>query len=208
MNLKGFYITLGMKTRSFSINKLSMTHESPISENNRINRNLEANMKRLINSASMVSTGVLLTSSLNDDNIAKAADDKPKKKVKKPKVYETPSGIKYLELKKGSGPYPNKGDFCVISYTAYLSDGTIFDDRERKGGKPVGFRYGEKQIIQGLEDVLESMQPGGERTCTIPADLAYGTKGVCLKDSNECLVPPNETLKYFVKLKSVGAGYN
>ena len=43
-------------------------------------------------------------------------------------------------------------------------------------------------------------------TCTIPAEYGYGKKGVCLPDG--CIVPPNETLKYFIKLKSVGAGYN
>jgi FKBP-type peptidyl-prolyl cis-trans isomerase len=45
-------------------------------------------------------------------------DSSAKKKVKKPKVLETPDlGIKYIELTKGSGPYPSPGDFVVISYT-------------------------------------------------------------------------------------------
>ena len=50
-------------------------------------------------------------------NQALAADEKVKK-VKKPKVLETPDlGIKYIELQKGSGPYPSTGDFIVINYT-------------------------------------------------------------------------------------------
>ena len=38
-----------------------------------------------------------------------------------------------------------------------------------------------KQIIPGLEEVISSMQPGGERTCNIPAQFAYKEKGVCVK---------------------------
>lgn len=112
-----------------------------------------------------------------------------------------------MELKQGNGPYPNDGDFVTIVYTAYLNNGTVFDDINVKGRKPLSFRIGQKQIIKGVEDVLFLMQPGAERTCTIPAALAYGSKGVKLP-SGDILVPPDETLRYYIKLKSVGAGYN
>lgn len=46
-------------------------------------------------------------------------------------------------------------------------------------------------------------------TCNIPAKYAYGAKGVCIEgEKGGCLIPPNEDLKYAVKLLSVGAGYN
>lgn len=38
-----------------------------------------------------------------------------------------------------------------------------------------------KQVIPGIESVLEYMQPGGEVTCTIPAKFAYGEKGICIE---------------------------
>eukprot|EP01031_Cornospumella_fuschlensis_P029493 gene29493-35598_t len=129
------------------------------------------------------------------------------KKKKKPKVLETDLGIKYIEVKKGSGPFPQPGDFVVINYTGFLNNGTVFDSTEVKGRKPLSFRLGKKQVIQGLESVLEYMQPGGEVTCSIPAKYAYGSKGVCI-DGQGCLVPPNEDLKYVLKLVSAGAGYN
>lgn len=44
-------------------------------------------------------------------------------------------------------------------------------------------------------------------TCTIPAKYAYGAKGVCVPNEG-CLVPPNEDVKYALKLISAGAGYN
>ena len=112
---------------------------------------------------------------------ANAADDKTAKKTKKPKVKETDLGIKYIELKKGDGLFPNKGnnipslsllslfllfyikgDYIVIDYTGFLPDGKPFDTTIGKGRKfkPLAFRFGEKQVIPGLESVLENMQPG------------------------------------------------
>ena len=46
------------------------------------------------------------------------------KEIEKEKVVvqETDLGIQYLVSKKGSGPYPNPGDFVVINYTGLLSD--------------------------------------------------------------------------------------
>ena len=47
--------------------------------------------------------------------------------------------------------------------------------------KNICYRFGKKQIIPGIEEVLSTMRVGGERTCTIPAKYAYGSKGVCLQ---------------------------
>lgn len=138
------------------------------------------------------------------------ADELARKKKpakEKPVVQETDLGIQYLVSKKGSGAYPNPGDFVVINYTGFLSDGTVFDTTEAKGKKPLAFRMGEKQVIPGLESVIEMLQGGAEATCTIPSKYAYGAKGVCIKEG-ECLIPPNEKLRYAIKVKTVGAGYN
>jgi FKBP-type peptidyl-prolyl cis-trans isomerase len=68
----------------------------------------------------------------------------------------------------------------VVDYTAFLNNGTVWDSTEIKGRKQLSFRMGLKQTIPGLESVLEYMQPGGEATCVIPPQYAYGAKGVCL----------------------------
>ena len=93
---------------------------------------------------------------------ANADSNNTEKKTKKPKVKETELGIKYIELKKGEGLFPNKGDYVVIDYTGFLPDGKPFDTTIGKGKKfkPLAFRFGEKQLIPGLESVLENMQPG------------------------------------------------
>jgi hypothetical protein len=51
--------------------------------------------------------------------------------------------------------------------------------------------------------VVACLQPGGERQIIVPPELGFGAKGVCVPDKEECLVPPNEVLKYDVILKRV-----
>lgn len=154
----------------------------------------------------ITSTSILIAGGLFF-NVPNVFADEAVKKQKKAKVLETELGIKYIELKKGSGPYPTPGDFVVINYSAFLSNGTVFDSTEIKGRKPLSFRFGRKQQIEGLESVLSYMQPGGECTCTIPPKYAFGEEGICIKDQG-CLVPPNETLKYVIKLKQVAPSYS
>ena len=126
------------------------------------------------------------------------------KKKNKLKVGETELGIKYIDLKVGDGPNPYDGDLIAINYIGFKMDGTEFDSQYSK--KNLAFKYGAKQVIPGFEDVLATMRPGGQRSCTIPSKLAYGSKGVCIKDG--CIVDPNEDLKFVITLRTVGAGYN
>lgn len=153
----------------------------------------------LVTVASTYLPNAVLPSNAEDDSVVK-------KRTKKPKVLETELGIKYIELKKGSGPYPSPGDYLVITYSGFLANGTMFDSTDIKGRKPLSFRFGKKQQIAGLESVIATMQPGGECTCTIPPEYAYGKDGVCIPNEG-CIVPPNETVNYVVKLKAVAPAY-
>lgn len=81
---------------------------------------------------------------------------------------------------------------------AFLSDGTVFDTR-----KGFVFQMGQLQVIPGLEAAVASMKQGGVRRVVVPASLAYGEKGVCLPEKDECLVPSNERLGYDLTLQRV-----
>lgn len=131
-------------------------------------------------------------------------EEPKKKKDGKVKVQESSLGIKYIDLKVGEGSYPSAGDIIAINYIGFLKDGKEFDAQYTK--KNLSFKYGSNQIIPGIEDVLATMRPGGQRSCTIPAKYAYGSKGICVK--GECLVQPGEDLKYVITLKRVAAAYN
>jgi hypothetical protein len=106
-----------------------------------------------------------------------AVDVPKKKKSGKVKVLETSLGIKYIDLKEGEGEFPTVGDYIVINYIGFLQNGTEFDSQYAK--KNLSFKYGAKQIIPGIENVLEDMRPGGQRSCTIPG-----------KSFNKIIIPP------------------
>ncbi|KAG5186184.1 FK506-binding protein 1 [Tribonema minus] len=122
----------------------------------------------------------------------------------KAKVYETDNGILYVVRKEGSGPRPRDGDLVAIKYIGYLNNGKAFDinDGSVAGRKPTVFKLGAKQVIPAWEEIVRYMNPGAEYNIVVPAKLGYGDKGVCVGDG-ECLVPPNETLKFTIILDKV-----
>mmetsp|Transcript_8883 Transcript_8883/g.26687 ORF Transcript_8883/g.26687 Transcript_8883/m.26687 type:complete len:188 (+) Transcript_8883:160-723(+) len=134
-------------------------------------------------------------------------------KVDASAIKTTLGGVKYVVTKPGSCPEadalgvlgscaPKMGSFCIIDFTGFLPDGQVFDSTEKKGGKPLAFKLGEKQVIVGIEQVVSQMTPGEEVQALIPAALAYGEKGVCT-EAGECLIKPNTNLKYFIRLNRV-----
>ena len=130
-------------------------------------------------------------------------------------VRTTKGGAKYVVVKEGSCPlidpsgalgscYPAPESYITIDYTGFLPNGQVFDSTEKKGGKPLSFRLGERQVVPGIEQVVAQMKPGEEVQALLPADLAYGDKGVCT-DDGECLIKPGTNLKYFIRLNRVAA---
>ena len=65
-----------------------------------------------------------------------------------------------------------------------------------KSGKPFSFAIGDGSVIKGWDIGVAGMQAGGERRITIPADLAYGMKGVAG-------IPANSELTFDLKLLEV-----
>ncbi len=66
------------------------------------------------------------------------------------------------------------GDHVKVHYTGTLEDGTVFDSSRE--GEPLGFRLGDRQVIQGFEDAVLGLEPGQSRTATIAPDEAYGSR--------------------------------
>jgi FKBP-type peptidyl-prolyl cis-trans isomerase len=110
-------------------------------------------------------------------------------------VITTASGLKYQELKVGSGPAAKVGDTVSVHYTGTLENGQKFDsslDRDT----PFTFTLGRGNVIDGWEEGLLGMQAGGKRKLTIPSNLAYGATG-------SGSIPPNATLLFEVELLSI-----
>jgi peptidylprolyl isomerase len=68
--------------------------------------------------------------------------------------------------------HPQSGDTVKIHYTGRLEDGRVFDSSKERN--PVELKMGEGQLLPGFEEALTQMEPGDERTITIPAERAYG----------------------------------
>lgn len=66
------------------------------------------------------------------------------------------------------------GDTVRVHYTGRLADGSVFDSSE--GRDPIQFTLGQGQVVPGFERAVTGMQPGEERTVTIPAEDAYGPR--------------------------------
>ncbi|MBI3890557.1 MAG: FKBP-type peptidyl-prolyl cis-trans isomerase [Candidatus Wallbacteria bacterium] len=108
----------------------------------------------------------------------------------------TPSGLKYIDLAKGTGATPSKGKTVEVHYTGYLTNGKKFDSSvDRK--IPFQFVIGEGQVIAGWDEGVLTMQTGGKRKLIIPSELAYGDRGF------GDVIPPRSTLIFEVELLGV-----
>jgi FKBP-type peptidyl-prolyl cis-trans isomerase FkpA len=105
----------------------------------------------------------------------------------------TPSGLKYTDVKMGTGAEATTGQTAVVHYTGWLTDGTKFDSSKDRN-QPFSFRLGQGQVIRGWDEGVLGMKIGGTRVLVIPPDLGYGQRGA------GGVIPPNATLKFEVEL--------
>jgi FKBP-type peptidyl-prolyl cis-trans isomerase FkpA len=71
----------------------------------------------------------------------------------------------------------------------------LFDTHDR--GKPVSFLIGTDKVMEGWNEGVVGMLPGGRRLLMIPSELAYGNRQV--DDS----VPANAKLILIIELLSL-----
>jgi peptidylprolyl isomerase len=115
-------------------------------------------------------------------------------------VMTTPSGLKIIDIKIGTGAMPKTGQTVVVNYTGWLYEngkkGTKFDSSLDRH-EPFEFPIGRGQVIPGWDEGVATMKVGGARTLIIPPDLAYGTQGA------GGVIPPNATLIFDVELLAI-----
>jgi hypothetical protein len=75
-------------------------------------------------------------------------------------VVTTPSGLKYIDLKVGTGASPRTGQTCVMHYTGWLYEGgkkgAKFDSSVDRG-EPFEFPIGMGQVIAGWDEGVATM---------------------------------------------------
>jgi peptidylprolyl isomerase len=108
----------------------------------------------------------------------------------------TPTGLKYKDLEVGTGDRPNARQLVSVHYTGTLPNGKVFDS-SLKRGEPFTFPIGSGRVIKGWDEGVATMKVGGKRQLVIPAELAYGSRGV------PGVIPPNATLTFDVELLDI-----
>ncbi|HEX5054499.1 MAG TPA: FKBP-type peptidyl-prolyl cis-trans isomerase [Planctomycetota bacterium] len=106
----------------------------------------------------------------------------------------TASGLIYETLRAGAGKPPGHTDRVRVHYSAWLSDGTMFDSSYLRR-EPETLKA--EWVIKGFAEGLQLMQPGATFRLVIPPELGYGASGAGEQ------VPPNATLVFTVTLVSV-----
>jgi FKBP-type peptidyl-prolyl cis-trans isomerase len=112
----------------------------------------------------------------------------------KPGVTARPSGLQYRILRNGFGTHPAAADTVQISYSVHLINGKLIDTASTD--LPAVMIV--NNVLRGLNEALQLMQPGDHWELAIPSDLAFGGKGT--PDGG---VPPGQTLLFDLTLISV-----
>ena len=108
----------------------------------------------------------------------------------------TESGLKYHDLKVGSGTEAASGGNVTVHYTGWLQSGKKFDSSVDKQ-RPFSFSLGAGEVIDGWDQGVAGMRVGGKRQLIVPSSLAYGDGGY------PPIIPAKATLIFEVDLLSV-----
>lgn len=118
-------------------------------------------------------------------------------RVPRDSMETTASGLGILQVAEGEGRAAAPGDTVVAHYLGCLTDGTKFDASFDRN-EPISFVLGQGRVIQGWDEGLEGMRPGGVRHLRIPPELGYGARG-----TPGGPIPPNATLLFQVQMVEV-----
>ena len=121
--------------------------------------------------------------------------------INKAKV--TTSGLKFLNLKKGTGKKVNPASQTKAHYTLYNSKGKLLASSIKRN-KPITFTIHNDALIAGWKEGAVMLSEGGKARLFIPSYLGYGTVGSPTSLGKEQLVKPNEDLIFEIEILKVG----
>jgi FKBP-type peptidyl-prolyl cis-trans isomerase FkpA len=105
-----------------------------------------------------------------------------------------PSGLVYVEKKKGDGAAPAATDTVKVHYRGTLHDGTEFDSSYARK-EPAVFPL--NGVIPCWTEALQLMHVGGSAEIYCPAAIAYGDSG------QGQLIKPGAALRFEVELLEI-----
>lgn len=107
-------------------------------------------------------------------------------------VQRTDSGLYYQIIEQGTGDNVGFGRIYPTLYHGTLVDGTVFDSAYNRG-TPFNLNLG--GVIQGWQEGLPYIKPGGKLLLLIPSELGYGPGG-------SGSIPPNAPLVFILEVLS------
>jgi FKBP-type peptidyl-prolyl cis-trans isomerase FklB len=116
-----------------------------------------------------------------------------KNKARK-EIVQTPSGLQYEVLVKGTGPVPTKADTVSAHYKGALIDGKEFDNSYKRG-EPLTIPVA--GVIPGWTEALTMMPVGSKWRLYIPSAIGYGDIGAGQD------IPGGATLVFEVELLGI-----
>lgn len=109
---------------------------------------------------------------------------------------EVSPGVKVREIKEGLGdPCPANAE-VKIHYTGWLTDGTVFDSSKEGKTSPAPATFKLAGLIQGWQEGIPGMKPGGIRKLVISPEKGYGQQ-------KSGKIPPGSVLIFEVELIEV-----
>ena len=111
-------------------------------------------------------------------------------------LQSTRTGLYYQILREGEGDLVKWGDYIKAHYRGRLLNGKEFDSSYKKG-QPMQFYVG--NMIDGWNEGLQLIRPGGKALFVVPSGLAYGEEGL-VGPSGKILILPNEVLVFEVEV--------
>ena len=117
-----------------------------------------------------------------------------------------PDGLKFIDLKVGTGATAGTGYKVSVQYTGWFTNCKVFDTSRQAGRGAFDVTLGQGQVIPGWDEGIPGMKVGGKRKLTIPGALAYGPQGRTDPNTGAVIIPPNATLLFEVELVSATPG--
>jgi len=110
---------------------------------------------------------------------------------------KTDSGLRYWDIKVGTGTVAKDGSHVKVHYTGWLTTGKKFDSSV-DAHQPFEFTIGKGDVIKGWDEGVTGMKVGGKRQLRIPPELGYGDSG-----TPGGPIPPDATLIFDIQLLAV-----
>ena len=145
-------------------------------------------MSKVVN----VSTLVLLVLTLGMLGCSKSGQDEG--------LITTESGLRYIDVVEGEGIEAANGMQVKVHYTLWLDENgekgrLIQSSKERN--QPFPFTVGQQGLIQGWNEGMVGMKPGGTRRMYVPSRLGYGSRGM------PPAIPANADLIFEIELLEI-----